>query len=169
LSIIKDAPQETSDAGLIIFHLECYPWQVENTLVAAICTGKGENQGNGTNLVVCYPEMNLQMAKELMVQHGFQQLPVVTRNGTQWQYHKLVGLLDGDGITRCVKYANSLFLHSYVLYCNENSGLISPAAVASLTIQLISLLVPLVDHAQRFLMTLLPGSFEIMPRTVAKN
>jgi hypothetical protein len=133
--------------------------------VAAICTGKGENQGNGTNLVVCYPEMNLQMAKELMVQHGFQQLPVVTRNGTQWQYHKLVGLLDGDGITRCVKYANSLFLHSYVLCCNENSGLISPAAV---TIQLISLLVPLVDHARRFLMTLLPGSFEIMPRTVAK-
>jgi predicted transcriptional regulator len=71
--------------------------------VAAICTGKGENQGNSTNLVVCYPEMNLQMAKELMVQHGFQQLPVVTRNGTQWQYHKLVGLLDGDGIMRCVK------------------------------------------------------------------
>jgi hypothetical protein len=84
-------------------------WQVESTLVAAICTGKGENQGIGTNLVVCYPDMNLQMAKDLMVQHGFRQLPVVTRKGTQWQYHKLVGLLDDDGITRCVKCVYSPF------------------------------------------------------------
>jgi CBS domain-containing protein len=83
--------------------------EVESTLVAAICTGKGENQGIGTNLVVCYPDMNLQMAKDLMVQHGFRQLPVVTRKGTQWQYHKLVGLLDDDGITRCVKCVYSPF------------------------------------------------------------
>lgn len=80
-------------------------------LVAAICTGKGDTEGDHTNLVVCYPDTNLHTALELMRPLGLHQLPVVTRVGTQWQDrgHKVVGVLNCEAIPDCIKYVT---LHS---------------------------------------------------------
>ncbi len=99
---------------------------METVLVASICVGKGLDVGEGTNLVVCYSDMNLQMAENLMLPAGLHQLPVVTRVGIQWQDrgHKLVGLLHRESITPTIRWgktlpisiATSLCLHNVTLY-----------------------------------------------------
>jgi hypothetical protein len=100
--------------------------QVETVLVASMCVGKGLDVGEGTNLVVCYSDMNLQTAENLMLPAGLHQLPVVTRLGIQWQDrgHKLVGLLHRESITPTIRWgkilpisiATSLCLHNVTLY-----------------------------------------------------
>ncbi|KAH8947467.1 hypothetical protein BDL97_11G042400 [Sphagnum fallax] len=79
--------------------------EVETVLVASMCVGKGLDVGEGTNLVVCYSDMNLQTAENLMLPAGLHQLPVVTRVGIQWQDrgHKLVGLLHRESITPTIR------------------------------------------------------------------
>jgi hypothetical protein len=99
---------------------------VETVLVASMCVGKGLDVGEGTNLVVCYSDMNLQTAENLMLPAGLHQLPVVTRLGIQWQDrgHKLVGLLHRESITPTIRWgkilpisiATSLCLHNVTLY-----------------------------------------------------
>lgn len=99
---------------------------METVLVASMCVGKGLDVGEGTNLVVCYSDMNLQTAENLMLPTGLHQLPVVTRVGIQWQDrgHKLVGLLHRESITPTIRWgktlpisiATSLSLHNVTLY-----------------------------------------------------
>ncbi|CAM6082196.1 unnamed protein product [Calypogeia fissa] len=78
---------------------------VDKMLVAAICSGKGDNQGQDTDLVVCFPDMSLRAIIEIMDSSGFKQLPVVARAGKRWQDEgrHVVGLINRDAVPRCVR------------------------------------------------------------------
>lgn len=80
---------------------------VNSTLVSAICTRRIRYRGHERRILICYPDTDLMMAKEIMEARGIKQLPVVTRLGErrQEQGRKLVGLLYYDAIPDCVREA----------------------------------------------------------------
>ncbi|KAL2653122.1 hypothetical protein R1flu_021250 [Riccia fluitans] len=98
--------------------------EVEKTLVAALCSGKGDNQGEDTDLVVCFPDMSLRSALDLMESCNLDELPVVARAGKRWQDQgrQLVGVIDRSSIPRCVKEEASKRIAEALKRNHEDDG-----------------------------------------------
>ncbi|OWM85951.1 chloride channel protein CLC-f [Punica granatum] len=73
--------------------------------VASVCTRKIIYRGQERGLLTCYPEMDLEIAKELMEAKGIKQLPVVKRGGEPWKGRKrrIVAILYYDLIWGCLR------------------------------------------------------------------
>lgn len=80
---------------------------VNATPVSSVCTRRINYRGHERGILVCYPDTDLMMAKEIMEARGIKQLPVVTRGGERRQErgHTLLGLLCHDGIPNCLREA----------------------------------------------------------------
>lgn len=79
-----------------------------NTIpVSSVCTRRINYRGHERGILVCYPDTDLMMAKEIMEARGIKQLPVVTRGGERRQErgNTLLGLLCYDGIPICLREA----------------------------------------------------------------
>ncbi|KAL3684926.1 hypothetical protein R1sor_002948 [Riccia sorocarpa] len=98
--------------------------EVEKTLVAALCSGKGDNQGEDTDLVVCFPDMSLRSVLDLMNSCDLDELPVVARAGKRWQDQgrQLVGVIDRSSIPRCVKEEASKRIAEALKRSHEDDG-----------------------------------------------
>ncbi|CAN6450562.1 unnamed protein product [Victoria cruziana] len=73
-----------------------------NSPVLAVCTRGIRYRGSERGLVVCYPDTELLIAKELMEAGGVKQLPVVKHGGNERKEHRrrAVALLSYDFIRR---------------------------------------------------------------------
>eukprot|EP00252_Welwitschia_mirabilis_P008197 TRINITY_DN19922_c0_g1_i1.p1 TRINITY_DN19922_c0_g1~~TRINITY_DN19922_c0_g1_i1.p1 ORF type:complete len:739 (+),score=142.14 TRINITY_DN19922_c0_g1_i1:507-2723(+) len=73
--------------------------------VSSICTRRIYYHGSERGILVCYPDMDLMVAKEIMEAGGVRQLPVVVRNSGRkhQQGQKLLGLLCYDSIRDCLR------------------------------------------------------------------
>ncbi|KAH9312937.1 hypothetical protein KI387_027972 [Taxus chinensis] len=96
--------QGTADTNV---HSDMTTLDVNTTLVSAVCTRRIHYRGHERGILICYPDTDLMMAKEIMEARGIKQLPVVKRIGERRQEcgRKLVGLLYYDAIADCVREA----------------------------------------------------------------
>ncbi|KAL5972302.1 hypothetical protein ACLOJK_041555 [Asimina triloba] len=78
--------------------------QVNTCLVSSVCTRGMLYQGRERGLLTCYPDTDLEIAKELMEAKGVKQLPVVRRGGNTGKERKrrVVGLLHYESIWHCL-------------------------------------------------------------------
>ncbi|EFJ35443.1 hypothetical protein SELMODRAFT_80641 [Selaginella moellendorffii] len=106
---LADLHKEVIRAAMATSRGDVTVLEVDSMLVAAICTGQGRTLGDDNELLICYPDMTLKMAQQLMEQKRFHQLPVVSRAGQQWQERgrKVVGLFYVDTISATVRYAQN--------------------------------------------------------------
>lgn len=90
------AAMATSQGDTTIF-------DVNNILVAAVCSGNGA--GDENDLVICYPDMSLKDAQQLFALKGAQYIPVVSRGGRRWQDRgrKICALLTVDDVPACLR------------------------------------------------------------------
>ncbi|KAJ7546555.1 hypothetical protein O6H91_08G044500 [Diphasiastrum complanatum] len=97
---LTDLHDTVVGAAMATSHGDVTILEADSMLVASICTSKGVNQGDETDLVVCYRDMNLYAAQQLMDINGVRQMPVVSRGGKRWQdrSRQVIGLLNREAI-----------------------------------------------------------------------
>lgn len=80
--------------------------QAVTCAVSSVCTRKISYRGQERGLLTCYPDTDLETAKELMEAKGIKQLPVVRRGGEPLRGRKrrVVAILHYDLIWSCLRY-----------------------------------------------------------------
>ncbi|OVA19685.1 CBS domain [Macleaya cordata] len=78
---------------------------VNTSLVSSVCTRGVNYRGHQQGLLTCYPDTDLEIAKELMEAKGIKQLPVVRRGGDirKERKRRIVALLQYDLILHCLR------------------------------------------------------------------
>ncbi|OVA04144.1 CBS domain [Macleaya cordata] len=77
---------------------------VNTCVVSSVCTRGIHYRGRERGLLTCFPDTDLEIAKELMEAKGIKQLPVVRRGGDpKKRKRRVVALLHYDSIWRCIR------------------------------------------------------------------
>lgn len=77
---------------------------VNNCVVSSVCTRGIQYRGTERGLLTCFPDTDLETAKELMEAKGIRQLPVVRRGGDpRRRKRRVVALLHYDSIWRYIR------------------------------------------------------------------
>lgn len=94
--------------------------QVNTCTVSSIFTRGISYYGRQRGPLICYPDSDLAMAKQLMEAKGIKQLPVIKRAEDaqrEWRRRKIVAILYYDSIWTCVRYLLvSTICHSLFLF-----------------------------------------------------
>jgi hypothetical protein len=75
-------------------------------LVSSVCTQRIIYRGRERGLLTCYPDTNLEIAKEIMEARGIKQLPVIKRDRKHQRLRKqrIVAILHYDSIWNCLRF-----------------------------------------------------------------
>lgn len=82
-------------------------FQINTCTISTVFTRGTSYHGRERGLLICYPDTDLAMAKQLMEAKGIKQLPVVKRaqdGQRERRRRKVVGLLYYDSIWQCLRY-----------------------------------------------------------------
>ncbi|KAK0600609.1 hypothetical protein LWI29_016631 [Acer saccharum] len=76
-----------------------------DVLVSSVCTQRIVYRGRERGLLTCYPDTNLEIAKEIMEARGIKQLPVIKRDRKHQRQRKqrIVAILHYDSIWNCLR------------------------------------------------------------------
>ncbi|KAK3200204.1 hypothetical protein Dsin_023619 [Dipteronia sinensis] len=76
-----------------------------DVLVSSVCTQRIIYRGRERGLLTCYPDTNLEIAKEIMEARGIKQLPVIKRDRKHQRQKKqrIVAILHYDSIWNCLR------------------------------------------------------------------
>ncbi|KAL5802056.1 hypothetical protein ACOSQ4_030361 [Xanthoceras sorbifolium] len=76
-----------------------------DVFVSSVCTKKIVYRGRERGLLTCYPDTNLEIAKEIMEARGIKQLPVVKhdRKHQRQRKQRIVAILHYDSIWNCLR------------------------------------------------------------------
>uniref|UniRef100_A0A0D6QYJ3 Chloride channel protein n=1 Tax=Araucaria cunninghamii TaxID=56994 RepID=A0A0D6QYJ3_ARACU len=104
---LGDLQREVQGTTDVNAHSEMTHFDVNTTLVSSVCTRGIHYRGHERGILICYPDTDLMMAKEVMEAREIKQLPVIIRVGERREERcrKLVGLLYYDAITDCLRAA----------------------------------------------------------------
>lgn len=90
-------------------YIKLYVLQANTCLVSSVCTRGISYRGQDRGLLICYPDTELAIAKQLMEAKGIKQLPVVTRGRESLRERKrrILAVLHYDSILNCLRFTQN--------------------------------------------------------------